>query len=116
MVSPQACDRTTSTSESQVHESSTVMLSHDVFRFGRKRDFDLLESTCREVVSLQLAISHLESVRDQGVFGVHPDILSKESRIKVKLALIPQDIAVPAAITLQRLCLFRISQNKHKNI
>uniref|UniRef100_A0A7S0MWF9 HTH cro/C1-type domain-containing protein n=1 Tax=Cryptomonas curvata TaxID=233186 RepID=A0A7S0MWF9_9CRYP len=110
-----ACDRTTSTSGSQVHESSSVILSHDVFRFGRKRDFDLLESTCREVVSLQLAIYHLESIREQGLFGVSPLMLSKESRIKTKISSIPQDIAVSAAITLQRLCLFRILQNRHRD-
>ena len=109
-----ACDRATSTSGSQVHESSPVILSHDVFRFGRKRDFDLLESTCREVVSLQMAIYHLETIREKGLYGVHPHMLSKESRIKIKISEIPQDIAVPAAITLQRRCIFRILQNKHR--
>ncbi len=111
-----ACDRTTSTSGSQAHESSTIVLSHDVFRFGRKRDFDLLESTCREVVRLQTAVSHLESIKEQGLFGVQPHMLSKESRIKIKISSIPQDISVPAAITLQRICLSRLSQNKNRDI
>jgi hypothetical protein len=107
-------DRTTSSSQCQVHNSFPVLLSHEVFRFSRKRDFDLLESTCRKVVSLQLAVSHLELIKEQGVFGVHPHLLSKESRINFKMSLIPQDIAVPAAITLQRICLFKIMQNKNR--
>ena len=71
-------------SETKPDESSPILLSHDIFRFGRKRDFNLLHSTCCEVVRLQMAIHHLKSVKKENVFGVDVELLSNESRYATK--------------------------------
>lgn len=97
--------------ENKQEEVASVVLAHDVFRFGRKRDFNLLHVTSCEAVRLQMAISHLNKIKRRGLFGVEINMLLKEARYKAKHSLISLDVIVLAAKNIQRFCRFRICIN-----
>jgi hypothetical protein len=95
-------------SASSVGGKAAGGLSVEALRFGRKRDFRLLESLCAEAARLRLAVAHLEAARAAGVLGVDVALLAREARIRGELAGIAPAAAGPAAATIQRFCRYAV--------
>ena len=100
--------------QSRKDGSAPHVLSHDIFRFGRKRDFTVLHSLCCEIIKLQMAIAHLNDIKQRGLIGLDVTMLSTTARLEAKLSSSSPGVLFTAAINIQRFCRSQICRNGSK--